>query len=336
MKNSEKNALTVLEYEGQNITFQAKEGLVMVNAAQMAKSFKKAPADFLRLKDTQEYISILGQYENSHSEQSVPNKQVANIQHDQIVLIQKGGKNPGTWMHELLAMRFAQWLSPRFAVWVDIQIRKLLKEKTEQTPNETKALPPALQTDTSMQMYEEFKEKVHHINEYCKREDVAKYFGVGENKFDFIDGIYYGIYSSFPETSTPDVYIKKDELVNFLLESKNLPGSCKFFGKILKEGYERESREKEKREMTRDQKLFLFEKIIKAQDEKVQAVFFLHEQGLYEEVNNRLGEFLKAEKPEKLEERLRTEEKIRDIALYVIVKFGLGLAFEQWQEQQKR
>jgi hypothetical protein len=33
----------------------------------------------------------------------------------------------GTWLHPKLAVRFAQWLDPKFAVWCDLQIDNLLR-----------------------------------------------------------------------------------------------------------------------------------------------------------------------------------------------------------------
>lgn len=37
-----------------------------------------------------------------------------------------GGINPGIWMHEDVAIEFARWLSPEFAVWFNNQIKELM------------------------------------------------------------------------------------------------------------------------------------------------------------------------------------------------------------------
>jgi hypothetical protein len=39
----------------------------------------------------------------------------------------RGGKAPGTWLHPKLAVRFAQWLDMKFAVWCDLQIDGLIR-----------------------------------------------------------------------------------------------------------------------------------------------------------------------------------------------------------------
>lgn len=89
------------------VTFRADH---FVNASEMAKPFGKQPAHFLRLKQTQSFMLAL-QYANSHSE---------------VVRVENGGKNPGTWMHEKLALKFAAWLSPEFELWVFDRIQELL------------------------------------------------------------------------------------------------------------------------------------------------------------------------------------------------------------------
>jgi len=46
----------------------------------------------------------------------------------EILTVRKGGSpdKQGTWMHRLLAVRFAQWLNPYFALWVDTKIYELM------------------------------------------------------------------------------------------------------------------------------------------------------------------------------------------------------------------
>lgn len=44
-----------------------------------------------------------------------------------LVTVNQGGNNQGTWMHEDLALVFAQWLSPDFYLWCNDRIKELLK-----------------------------------------------------------------------------------------------------------------------------------------------------------------------------------------------------------------
>jgi len=101
-----------LKFEGNQITFDLENGILLVNANEMSRKFNKEPKDFLRSKKIKEYISVFSQS--------------ANLPTDEIVKVNLGGSNPGTWFHQKLALRFAQWLSPEFSLWVDTQIEKLL------------------------------------------------------------------------------------------------------------------------------------------------------------------------------------------------------------------
>lgn len=102
--------LKVFEYQQQYlVAFDYTDGELMVNATQMALPFGKKPNHFLRLTSTNDYINAL-------------EKRVAKSQLVKVIY----GDNGGTWMHRKLALRFAQWLSPEFALWVDEQIEELL------------------------------------------------------------------------------------------------------------------------------------------------------------------------------------------------------------------
>lgn len=103
----------VFKYNGNEICFQTGDGSVMVNATEMARPFGKLPADFLKTQRAQEYVRGL----------SV----MKNIITDDLVIVTQGGFNQGTWMHEDVALEFARWLSPAFAIWCNDRIKELLK-----------------------------------------------------------------------------------------------------------------------------------------------------------------------------------------------------------------
>jgi phage antirepressor YoqD-like protein len=112
--------LQTFKYQNNPITFDL-NGEVMVNATQMAKPFFKVPNEFLRLPSTIEYLEAL---------QTTTGKS-----RSEIVKVQNGGTNPGTWFCQKLTISFAQWLSATFSVWVDTKIEELLTSgKTEIKP----------------------------------------------------------------------------------------------------------------------------------------------------------------------------------------------------------
>lgn len=106
----------VFQYNGNPITFQIGD-TTMVNATQMAKPFgsDKSPRYFLRLPSTKEYIAALEAVRKSH----------------RLIETLNG---IGTWMHEDVALEFARWLSPQFAIWCNDRIKELLKFGITATP----------------------------------------------------------------------------------------------------------------------------------------------------------------------------------------------------------
>lgn len=101
---------------GSNIAFQIGNGDVMVNATEMAKPFGKRPIDWLRLPSSEVFIARLSEVRRSHI--------------TQLVRTSKGNfadsTEQGTWMHEDVALEFARWLSPAFAIWCNDRIKELM------------------------------------------------------------------------------------------------------------------------------------------------------------------------------------------------------------------
>ena len=104
----------IFQYNGNPITFQIGEA-TMVNATQMAKPFGKRPAKWLELPTTKEFIAELGAIRKS----------------DRLIESING---IGTWFHEDVALEFARWLSPQFAIWCNDRIKELMKYGMTATP----------------------------------------------------------------------------------------------------------------------------------------------------------------------------------------------------------
>lgn len=106
-----------------SITFETKEGELMVNATQMGKVFgeNKKPVIFLRNKGVRAFINELKKENGENSHRSYISEPYI-INGDEVRPSLRG-----TWMHEKLAMRYAMWLSPKFHLWVVNQIMELLK-----------------------------------------------------------------------------------------------------------------------------------------------------------------------------------------------------------------
>lgn len=99
-----------------------------LNATAIAKHFGKRVQHYLDSERTQDYIMALSEAVKTASQN--------------LVIIKKGNsKNfeQGTWLHPKLAIDFARWLNPKFAVWCDEQIEKLLNLDDNARPTKTTA-----------------------------------------------------------------------------------------------------------------------------------------------------------------------------------------------------
>lgn len=82
----------------------------MINATEMAKPFGKNAGHWMRNQSTQEFINELAA--------------LRNCKGSDLVQIENG---IGCWMHEDVALEFARWLSPAFAIWCNDRIKELLQ-----------------------------------------------------------------------------------------------------------------------------------------------------------------------------------------------------------------
>ena len=120
------------EYNGNLVRFDKVDGVTMINATQMAKPFGKRPVDWLQNQQAKDFIEALAEVRNSTSAD--------------LVRVTKGGNDKnaqGTWMHEDVALEFARWLSPQFAIWCNDRIKELFKEgvvKAQRTEERRKLL----------------------------------------------------------------------------------------------------------------------------------------------------------------------------------------------------
>lgn len=154
----------IFQYNGNPITFYKGDN-VMVNATEMAKPFGKLVGDWLRLKTTTEFTEALS----------------ADMQIPISALIQvvKGGNNEqGTWMHEDIALEFARWLSPAFAIWCNKRIKELLQygmTATQPTLEQMINNPDlVISLATQLKNEREEKQRIETENLYLKEQNEAQ------------------------------------------------------------------------------------------------------------------------------------------------------------------
>jgi len=181
------NLTKLFNYNGNNVTFKTVNGVTYVNATQMAKPFNKKPAAYLRLQSTVDLVAAC--VSKSHTSK-------INFINPKMGSAENGG---GTWLHEDIAIDFAQWLSIDFRLWCNAKLKELMTTGTAtiaQPKSEDALLLEAMTLLTSRvaQKEEELKQaketlliqapKVQYVNEVLASESchttttVAKEIGV--------------------------------------------------------------------------------------------------------------------------------------------------------------
>ncbi|MFU8618199.1 KilA-N domain-containing protein [Neisseria sp. LACPHL-SPEC-2024-00856] len=106
-----------------------------LNATAIAAHFGKRVPDFIKTEQNQEYINALAEHISKTTK--------IVLDRNQLVIVKHGGNNRGTWLHPKLAVHFARWLDPKFAVWCDEQIEQIISGRLKpQAPRQ--ALPSGL------------------------------------------------------------------------------------------------------------------------------------------------------------------------------------------------
>ena len=110
-----KDQILKYEFEKEMIEFEIINGNVMVNAHQMANVFNKLVKDFTRNENTKSFVKECLKKENSP---------FISVEKEEDLIISK--QKSGTFMHRILALKFAAWLNPHFELWVYATIDKIL------------------------------------------------------------------------------------------------------------------------------------------------------------------------------------------------------------------
>lgn len=100
------------DYNGNIIPFE-KGNDVMVNLTAMAKAYPdKNLSTIVNSQEISDYCTSLSK--------------LKNFSLADLLIVKRGGDNPGTWANRLVAIRVAQKLNSDLAVWVDMKIEELM------------------------------------------------------------------------------------------------------------------------------------------------------------------------------------------------------------------
>lgn len=127
MNATKTTLIEVMKFHGNQIAFEEINGKMMVNATQMAKTYGKKPDDWIRTQQAKDLTETLT---------------VSLIcETKDLQVVRQGGQNQGTWLHEELALIFAQWLSPEFYLACNRKLKELLTRQALILPTKNGVSP---------------------------------------------------------------------------------------------------------------------------------------------------------------------------------------------------
>jgi hypothetical protein len=156
-------------YQDQAIDFDLSKNNVMVNATEMAKIFNDKPYNFLTNEQTKKFIEAC---------LSIRNSGYLNIEKEEDLFITN--KNSCTWMHRVLALKFAAWLNPTFELWVYSTIEDLLFGYAKRIENTNKERAIVKKRIAEIEMYLRTETEVFAELEVLRLKD--RQFGYQLNK----------------------------------------------------------------------------------------------------------------------------------------------------------
>lgn len=169
------NHLTKLfSYNGNEVTFRNEQGVAYINATQMAKHFGKRPNDYMALPSTNELIEAVTRKNGNGN--------------SQLVITKRGGQDQGTWLHETIALDFAQWLSVDFKLWCNDRIKELLSLGMTATPQ---AIEDILSNpDMIIQMATQLKDlRAKAMLQEAQLQTAQQYFQIVKPKAEYYDDV---------------------------------------------------------------------------------------------------------------------------------------------------
>ncbi len=151
------NLVKTYQYDGQAIAFDFSGSNLMVIATEMAKLFDTQVEKFNRTQETKNFIAEC---------LKSPNMGFLGIKKEEDLIISR--QRSGTWMHRILALKFAAWLSPAFELWVYKTVDEILFGKFKTTEQSLK------ESAKRKILIQELQRKLEETEEYKQLEALEK------------------------------------------------------------------------------------------------------------------------------------------------------------------
>lgn len=142
-----------------------------INATQLCKAGEKEYSGWFRNSKTEEFLNELGS--------------VLQICRTDLLKINQGGNDQGTWVHPRVAIHIAQWVSPKFAVIVTGWIHTLLASGNVSIDTPVTSFSKRTEMDAEAEVLEQDVEMERYTTDSVI---YVSYIGKGMIKVGFSDG----------------------------------------------------------------------------------------------------------------------------------------------------
>lgn len=190
----------------------------MVNATQMARPFERRPAKWLELSSTKDFIDQL----------------TAIRKTDRLVETING---VGTWMHEDVAMEFARWLSPTFAIWCNDRIKELLTQGVTTVSDDDAVIAQAM--DVLQRRLDASRQRAEALEAQNRLQ--AKELQESAPKVEYVDEVLQSVHTYTSTQMAKELDLRTADQLHRLLKSRrimmNQSGQWMLTAKYCGKGY---------------------------------------------------------------------------------------------------
>lgn len=192
------------DYKGNQISFERGKEL-MVNLTAMAKPYpNKNLTNIINSQEISEYCESLAKLQNYSL--------------TDLLLVKRGGDNPGTWAHRLVAIRVAQKLNSDLAVWVDMKIEELLKTGVTTVSNDDEAIAYAMQVlNKRLEQARQEKAMLEQQNTYLTNE-----IRQSAPKVAYVDNVLQSINTYTSTQMAKELAMREAEQLHKALKEKGI------------------------------------------------------------------------------------------------------------------
>ncbi|MGM1427922.1 phage antirepressor KilAC domain-containing protein [Sphingobacterium lactis] len=183
----------LFSYNGNEVTFRNEQGVAYVNANNMAKPFKgKEPKHWFENKETHDFIHALAKSRGIEPKCQIPTSlntnELAKTYPSLLIVVKGGQQQQGTWMHEDIALEYAQWLSVDFKLWCNDRIKELLSVGITATPQTIEDM--LSNPDMIIQMATQLKDlRAKTMRQEAQLQTAQQYFQIVKPKAEYYDDV---------------------------------------------------------------------------------------------------------------------------------------------------